>query len=586
MAYRLSFSFGRSLDARMGLTKGHAEPPPTAHAFSMEDPLAKGISQSDSKGPGTPRSPKKGKRFSLDVWDSPYKTGENKELQVEEENTLSAAVACFAKLLIFTFSFVVLGLGVMTCMMGVASQGELANTVNINSFFTDLIPDYMGYTLLSMGLVMVVVAFVGCFSCCCRGNGRKNVLWLLYIFTFGIFLLSICSFLFGMEYRRIITYASTNAFVDSPEGNGPIYRGIKKGFIRAYDKCMPVAYRTDELIEACATKLGSDVALNDDERAALETCQRVDPDKVYLYCRSDENDWQIEEAAKVKHPSWATIKENPSDYRANARQFDWWMSRICMPNTTAFDRAADYATNSSDMGSGSPTAADLTTTEQETAQLFNDCWDSTWFAQDTLEEGRSPYSDPDWFASGGAEPLPVSAKLIFCFCASEPAAQEELWEIVLKYAGYGQWLALAMACFFFLTYLAETYLLCFKREVMEEYLDAASNWESTGHIGGVSHQQTGHSAEVELREGGAAAARNQSQQRLDATTGRAGLMISHQRSAPSTNPSFSEITPAASFDQPPPGFGPPPCGACAQSFEAVGDADPVLVQGSSKGFKF
>ena len=95
-------------------------------------------------------------------------------------------------------------------------------------------------------------------------------------------------------------------------------------------------------------------------------------------------------------------------------------------------------------------------------------------------------------------------------CApSEPAAQEELWEIVLKYAGWGQWLALAMACFFFLTYLAENYLLCFKREAMEEMLDAASDWEG-GVVGGLTHKKTGHRSEVELKEGGAAAARQRS----------------------------------------------------------------------------
>ena len=417
--------------------------------------------------------------------------------------------------------------------------------------------------------------------CCCRGNGRKNVLRLLYLFTFGIFLLSACSFLFGMEYRRIIRYASTNAFIDSPEGNGPIYRGIKKGFIRAYRNCEPVAYGTDEIREARATK--EDEEVDQDNRAALETCQSTDPDKVYLYCRSDEDDWQIDEADRFRHLSWETIKET-GDYKANARQFDGWMSRICMPNTTAFERAAAYAINSSEMGSGSPTTADLSTTEQETAELFNNCWDSTWFPQDTLEEGNSPYSDPDWLAIGGAESLAVSAKLIFCFCASEPAAQEDLWEIVLKYASWGQWLALAMACFFFLTYLAENYVLCFKREAMEEMLDAASDWEG-GVVGGLTHKKTGHRTEVELKEGGAAAARQQSQKRFEASAGhgssRAGLMISHQQSAASQHSSA-----AVSSDQPPAGFGAPPSGSCTQSFEAVDGADPVLVKGSGRGFVF
>ena len=462
----------------------------------MEDRLSKHPRSNVSE------KPKKGKQFESS--------------QEVEEGGLSGAVACFAKLLVFTFSFVVLVLGFLTIIMGFASLGELADTISINTFFTDLIPGYMGYTLLSMGGVMLVVAFIGCFSCCCRGSARGSVLRFLYFFTFGIFFVSGCSFLFGIEYKRIITFASTNAFIDSPEGNGPIYRGIKNGFKRAYDTCQPVAYRTDELFQACATKLSSDDTgtLSFADRAALETCQSVDPDKVYLYCRSDGDDWKIDEAYRIKHPSWKTIEANPDVYNANARQFDWWMSRICMPNTTAFERAAAYAANTSDLGSGFPTTADLSTSEQTTTRLFNNCWDSTWFDQDTLEEGIPMYADPDWLATGGADPLKVSAKLIFCFCASEPAAQEELWEVVLRYAGYGQWLALGMACFFFLTYLAETYLLCFKREAMEEFLDNASNWEATtSSIGGISHQMTsfamGRRGGVELREGGAAAVRNQ-----------------------------------------------------------------------------
>ena len=37
-----------------------------------------------------------------------------------------------------------------------------------------------------------------------------------------ICVLSVCSFLFGWEYVRIVSLASANGFVDSPEGNGPI----------------------------------------------------------------------------------------------------------------------------------------------------------------------------------------------------------------------------------------------------------------------------------------------------------------------------------------------------------------------------
>ena len=45
-----------------------------------------------------------------------------------------------------------------------------------------------------------------------------------------------------------------------------------------------------------------------------------------------------------------------------------------------------------------------------------------------------------------------------------PAAREELWGIVLKYASLFRWLALGLLLFFLAAVAAETYLLCCLRD--------------------------------------------------------------------------------------------------------------------------
>lgn len=418
-----------------------------------------------------------------------------------------------------------------------------------------------------MGLTMVTVAIIGCTACCRTGKGRRYVLNLLYYFTLGILIVSACSFGFGMEYARIITYASTHGFIDSPEGNGPIYRGIMKGYRRAFDKCEPVAYRTDDLITACRAKERDILVENetgifsgrecddiqfvmdengtatpanvtcfrnrtgtytDEDVEALQMCQDTDPDKVYIYCRGTDrsNGWarttynsgqeaaiELSQAGNFKFPAWATIKDNRKELGHIASSFDWWMSRICMPNTTEFERATRYTCQHSQnctldtefpehMGEPSSgvvtsrrlaeSSDDLVDNGRELAEgingqvksqqeLYDECWNSTWFARDELKLGQDVYS---WMP----EIMPLSNKQIFCFCASSPQAQEELWDIVVKYASYGKWLALTMTIFFFITWLSETYLIIFQKDKLNEYMDAASQWQL--RTGGIRHDKS------------------------------------------------------------------------------------------------
>ena len=102
-----------------------------------------------------------------------------------------------------------------------------------------------------------------------------------------------------MYEPRVRTHAYTvtgQRALDHPcihcQGNGPIYRGIRNGFNNAYDTCEPTAYRTNELIEACRAR---EQASRDNVKAGrepasalellgLDTCQKMDPDRVYMYC--------------------------------------------------------------------------------------------------------------------------------------------------------------------------------------------------------------------------------------------------------------------------------------------------------------
>ena len=113
--------------------------------------------------------------------------------------------------------------------------------------------------------------------------------------------------------------------------------------------------------------------------------------------------------------------------------------------------------------------------------------------------------------------------------ATSDRARDELWAIVLKYAACKRrraleptrrgtkkmmllarssllmlastltpcvrhradfkWLAGGMLLFFVLTFLAETFLLCFMREKLEAYLDAAASWSAA--TGGIRHLSSG-----------------------------------------------------------------------------------------------
>ena len=125
------------------------------------------------------------------------------------------------------------------------------------------------------------------------------------MFTLTIMVMSACCFAFGFEYVRIVTWASNHGFVDSPEGNGPIYRGIMKGFNNAFDKCEPVAYRTDDVISACRARL-ADADATDADVEALEECAGVEPDLVYIYCKGRPEPWEMQCAPRRRTPAHST----------------------------------------------------------------------------------------------------------------------------------------------------------------------------------------------------------------------------------------------------------------------------------------
>ena len=69
----------------------------------------------------------------------------------------SCAVA-FAKLIIFLFSTVLLLQGMVTLFLGFGSYGVATRWVGVDSFFTDLVPDYLSVvrlcSVMATGLVM------------------------------------------------------------------------------------------------------------------------------------------------------------------------------------------------------------------------------------------------------------------------------------------------------------------------------------------------------------------------------------------------------------------------------------------------
>ena len=120
-----------------GAKKTHSESQPSA--FSMNDPLASGLKSNNETTVSSKK--KKDKRISLDIWSSPFGTAENPELKVEEEEEgPDSCIVVVAKLIVFVFSTVALAQGLLLFAMGLVTYGMLAETINVSSFFTDLIP--------------------------------------------------------------------------------------------------------------------------------------------------------------------------------------------------------------------------------------------------------------------------------------------------------------------------------------------------------------------------------------------------------------------------------------------------------------
>lgn len=88
------------------------------------------------------------KHAGREVWASPFVTAENPELKEKEPTAVDRAILIVAKLIIFAFSTVVTGLGILTIIMAMATSGNLSRLLGFNSFFSRMIP--VGMTRLAI----------------------------------------------------------------------------------------------------------------------------------------------------------------------------------------------------------------------------------------------------------------------------------------------------------------------------------------------------------------------------------------------------------------------------------------------------
>lgn len=156
------------------------------------------------------------------------------------------------------------------------------------------------------------------------------------------------------------------------------------------------------------------------------------------------------------------VKSDPSTHAAAPKQLGWWISRICTPGVAEYEESLYNATGllpSGEAASGLDGApGEVNGTASGAApSAFGACYQSAWFPADEPAVGEPLY---EWLD----DPVLASSKLAFCFCATTPAAREELWGIVLKYASLFRWLALGLLLFFLAAVAAETYLLCCLRD--------------------------------------------------------------------------------------------------------------------------
>merc|ERR1712137_901944 len=257
-----------------------------------------------------------------------------------------------------------------------------------------------------------------------------------------------------------------------------IYSGIKDAFTGAYGKCNPTGYSSTAVNSQC-----KHVA----DQSQVEICSNSTEYPLGyagVYCKDGPGlePFTIDKGVSFPNPEDGLSLSN---FYA-LRSFGALVNYACAPtlmNYTAYNVIIKA------LSMGTAINGDATDAFVDRANVtFADCYNSDWWAETAgaLTKGPAMSTEPNsedplpdeqaQFYSGSltlAE-LELSPKMVFCTCATK-GKDSVLWKVLTTAGEYSKWISLGLAVFLFFTFISACYLLCCKRDAVEELMGKKQN---------------------------------------------------------------------------------------------------------------
>jgi len=378
--------------------------------------------------------------------------------------------SCTAKLLVILFAAFFLALGVFVIVAGALSLSQAG------TFLSGAVPTGSPWIIIGTGALLLTIGISGVSAACCS-NRRKCSLCMMATLILLSFVTALAATVLTFSYSQILGAAISNGFADEADTavgfmggiQTGVYDGIKGAFDGAYNQCNGTGYYSTAVKAACQSY--SLLEPSDADEVATCASSEYPTGYVGLYCKdgpgmgvtSSSNIDQFTIDAAMVFPS---PNDTAYDDIAAFASFGALVNYACMPSTT------NYGEYKSEVNTISMGYAANTT--------FGNCYSSTWWTAETPIEGgeMTVYPNTDvplqnatatFFKVLGYTSTALSSKMVFCMCAAQ-GEESPLFVWLMAAGTYSKWISLGLSLFLLLTFIAACYLLCCKRQAVDDFL--------------------------------------------------------------------------------------------------------------------